>query len=155
MSTDCDFSKCAPHRCYLPLQTAFFFVGKLMQWKEEEIFQYATEFEFPETKDTKITIEKGTNAFCYMWAIRNSDKQIFDHYEHRFIFPYFKRYSPNRCYPTLEHAFYIIEFIRRDYEKFKIDYNGRCTHCGEYVGKYNLKETFGFKVCQECCNKFD
>ena len=153
VSMDGDFSKCAPYRCQLPLKTVFFFVGKLIQWEKEEIFQYATEFEFPATKGMRITIEKGTGGFSELWAIRNTDSQIFDYYESKFIYPHFKRYSPNKCFAPLDHAFRMAELITPNYDNFKVDYNGRCHDCGESVGERNLSVLFGFKVCQECFNK--
>jgi hypothetical protein len=155
VSINGDFSKCAPYRCHLLLKTAFFSVEKLIQWKEEEILQCATKFEFPTTKDMRITLEKGTQGFSHSWSIRNKDTQIFDYHEYKFIFPYFKRYSPDSCYATLDTAFQFVRFILQDYEKFKVDYNGRCHDCGERVGEHNLKVSFGNKVCQDCYNKID
>jgi formylmethanofuran dehydrogenase subunit E len=114
-----------------------------------------TKFEFPITKDMKITIEKGTQGFSNSWFIRNMDTQIFDRTEFKFTLPHFTQYSPNRCYMTLENAFRMTELIIQNYGNFKIDYTGRCSRCGERVGERNLKVAFGSKVCQDCYNMID
>lgn len=118
--------------------------------KSEEMLIYATKFEFPPTKNLRLSIEKSMFLDGDHWLIKNMGTEVFDIIKGKFRFIRIDESTPKYLYLSLKDAFELVKWIIRKEEEDEINYTGRCRQCGKFFDESQLKEEYGWNWCQEC-----
>jgi hypothetical protein len=117
--------------------------------KPEEMLKYATKFEFPPTKNLRLSIEKSMFLGGDHWLIKNTVTEVFDPIKGKFGFVRIDISTPKYYYLSLKDAFELVKWIIRK-EEDEINYEGRCRQCGKPASEDQLKEEYGWNWCQQC-----
>ena len=114
------------------------------------MLKYATRFEFPPTKNLRLSIEKSVFFSGDFWLIKNMETEVFDPIKGKFGFIRISESTPKYNYLSLKDAFELVKWIIQKDEEGEINSRGRCRQCGKLFEENELKEAFGWYFCQEC-----
>jgi formylmethanofuran dehydrogenase subunit E len=110
---------------------------------------YATKFEFPPTKNLRLSIEKSAFLEGDHWLIKNTGTEVFDIIKGKLRFIRIDESTPKYFYSSLKDAFELAKWIIQK-EEDEINYTRRCRQCGKFFDESQLKEEYGWNWCQEC-----
>jgi len=122
--------------------------------KPEEMLIYATKFEFPPTKNLRLSIEKSLFFSGDHWLIKNIGAEVFDPIKGKFGFFRINESTPKYYYLSLKDAFELAEWIIREEQEDEIKHKGKCRQCGKFFAEDQLKEAYGWNWCQDCYDDF-
>ena len=114
------------------------------------MLKYATRFEFPPTKNLRLSAEKSVFLSGDFWLIKNMGTEVFDPIKGKFEFIRISESTPKYYYLSLKDAFELVKWVIQKDEEDEISSRGRCRQCGKFFEENELKEAFGWYFCQEC-----